>query len=96
MLRARRPGPISIYAGDQFLEIGQQPVFCQMAYGIAADRRDLLNDPDNEAQLLGEEEDRRIEEVVTNEAALDAAADEVREDEGPSIVDEDDEDDPAS
>ena len=96
MLRARRPGPISIYAGDQTLEIGQQPVFCQMPCGIAADRRNLLNDLDNEAQLLGDEEDRRIEEVVSDEAALEAAADEIRDDEGPSIVDEDDEDDPVS
>jgi hypothetical protein len=96
MLRARRPGPISIYAGDQTLEIGQQPVFCQMPYGIASDRRDLLNALDSEAQLLGEEEDRRIEEVVTNDAALAAAVNEVQDDDGPSIVDDDDDDDPTS
>lgn len=96
-LRARRPGPISIYAGDQTLEIGPQPVICQMPYGIASDRRDLLNALDSEAQLLGDEEDRRIEEVVTNDAALAAAAaEELQEDDGPSIVDEEDEDDPAS
>ena len=41
-----------------------------MPYGIEADRRDLLNDLDNEAQLLGDEEDRRIEEVVANDAVL--------------------------
>lgn len=96
MLRARRPGPISIYAGDQTLEVGQSPVFCQMPYGIEADRRDLLNDLDNEAQLLGDEEDRRIEEVVANNAVLTAAAEQIDEDEGSSIVDEDEEDDPAS
>jgi len=94
-LRARRPGPISIYAGDQTLEVGQTPVFCQMPYGIEADRRDLLNALDNEAQLLGDEEDRRIDEVVSNDAALAAAAAEIEEDDGSSIVEEDDEDDPA-
>ena len=28
-LRARRPGPISIYAGDQALEVGQTPIYCR-------------------------------------------------------------------
>jgi hypothetical protein len=96
VLRKRRPGPISIYAGDQTLEIGQSPVFCQMQYGIASDRRDLLNGLDREAQLLGDEEERLIEEVVADEGALAAAEEEAEaeDDDGPSIVDGDDEDDP--
>ena len=95
VLRGRRPPPISIYAGDQTLEIGQWPVFCQMPYGIASDRRDLLNALDSEAQLLGDEEDRLIDEVVASEGALAVAEEEAEaEDEGPSIVDGDEEDDP--
>jgi hypothetical protein len=93
VLRGRRPGPISIYAGDQTLEVGQSPVFCQMPYGIASDRRDLLNALDSEAQLLGDEEDRLIEEVVADEGALAAAKEEAEADDGPSIVDGYDEDD---
>jgi hypothetical protein len=95
VLRGRRPGPISIYAGDQTLEIGQLPVFCQMPYGIASDRRDLLNALDSEAQLLGDEEDRLIEEVVADEGALATAEEEAEaeDDDGPSIVDGDDEED---
>lgn len=96
VLRGRPPGPISIHAGDQTLEIGQSPVFCELPYGIATDRRDLLNALDSEAQLLGDEEDRLIEEVVADEGALAAAEEEAEaeDDDGPSVVDEDDEDDP--
>ena len=84
------------FAGVDGAAVGQAPVYCQMPYGIEADRRVLLNALDNEAQLLGDEEDRRIEEVVTNDSALAAAAEQIDEDEGSSIVDEDDEDDSAS
>lgn len=97
VLRNYHPPPLSIYAGNQTLEIGQSPVFCQMPYGIASDRRDLLNALDNEVQLLGDEEDRLIEEVVATEDALAAAEEEAEaeEDDGPSIVDGDDENDPS-
>jgi hypothetical protein len=74
VLRNRRPGSISVYAGDQTLEISRQPVFSQVPYGIAADHKDLLNALDNEAQILGDEEDELIEQVVTGDGTIDPAA----------------------
>ena len=74
ILRNRRPGSISIYAGDQTLEISQQPVFSQVPYGILADHKDLLNALDTEAQILSDEEDELIEQVVTGAAGIDPTA----------------------
>lgn len=73
ILRNRKPGPISIYAGDQTLEISQQPVFSQVPYGILSDHKDLLNALDTEAQILSDEEDELIEQVVTGDGAIDPA-----------------------
>jgi hypothetical protein len=67
ILRNDRPGPISVFAGDQTLEISQQPVSAQVPYGIAADHRDLLNVLDNEAQILGQQEDELLDEVLSSD-----------------------------
>lgn len=79
-LRNRRPGPIAIHAGDQTLEISQQPVFSQVPYGILWDHKDLLNALDTEAQILSDEEDELIEQVVTSDGTIHPAA--LREDPG--------------
>jgi hypothetical protein len=73
ILRNGRPGPISIYAGDQTLEISQQPAFSQVPYGILSDHKDLLNQLDTEAQILSDEEDELIEQVVTADGTIDPA-----------------------
>jgi hypothetical protein len=73
ILRNRKAGPISIYAGDQMLEISQQPVFSQVPYGILSDHKDLLNALDSEAQILSDEEDELIEQVVTSDGTIDPA-----------------------
>jgi hypothetical protein len=91
ILRARRPGPISVTAGDQTLDISQQLVFSQVPYGINADHKDLLNALDSEAQILSDEEDELIDEAVTNSEVLEAAALEseevpIDEDDGPRIL----------
>jgi hypothetical protein len=80
ILRNRRPGPIAIHAGDQTLEISQQPVFSQVPYGILWDHKDLLNALDTEAQILSDEEDELIEQVVTSDGTIHPAA--LREDPG--------------
>jgi hypothetical protein len=49
------------------MEISQQPVSAQVPYGIAADHRDLLNALDTEAQILGQEEDKLLDEVLSND-----------------------------
>lgn len=54
----RGPGPISIRAGDQSLNIATIPAFVQQAYGIASDQRDLLGLLDKEASLIAEREDQ--------------------------------------
>ena len=73
-MRNRRPGPIAIYAGDQSLEMSQQPVFTQVPYGILSDHKDLLNALDTEAQILSDEEDELIEQVVTSDGIIDPGA----------------------
>jgi hypothetical protein len=59
-------------------------------YGIAADHKDLLNALDNEAQILGDEEDELIEQVVTGNGTIDPAAldDEPTEDDEPWEADD--------
>lgn len=90
VLRNRRPGSISIHAGDQTLEISRQPVFSQVPYGIIADHKDLLNALDNEAQILSDEEDELVEQVVTDDGTIDPDAldDEPTEDEEPWEADD--------
>jgi TIR domain len=95
ILRHRRPGPISIRAGDQVLEISQQPVFSQVPYGIIADHKDLLNALDTEAQILSDMEDELIDEAVEDPVVLQATAilteddEPTDEDEGPRILGDD-------
>ncbi len=74
----RGPGPISIRAGDQWMEISTVPAFVQQAHGIEEDQRDLMRLLDQEASLLAEREDiladlaaeqelAQVEEVVDEE-----------------------------
>jgi hypothetical protein len=92
VLRDRKPGPISIRAGDQMLEISQQPVFSQVSYGILSDHKDLLNALDTEAQILGDEEDQLIDEVVARGSPIQIAEleEEVPDDDdnGPRVLDD--------
>lgn len=58
VLKRGRPGPtISVWAGDQALELATVPAFVQQAFGIAFDQKDLLGLLDQEAELLADEED---------------------------------------
>ena len=51
------PGPLSIRAGDQRMEIASVPAMIQLPYGIAFDQRDLMAQLEEEAELLAENED---------------------------------------
>lgn len=62
-----RPGPISIRAGDQWIEIPKAPAFVQQAYGIAHDQRDLLGLLDQEATLISAWEDVAADEAAAIE-----------------------------
>ncbi len=51
------PGPISIRAGDQRLELSTSPAVVHQAYGISDDQKDLMRQLDEDAPLLAAEED---------------------------------------
>jgi hypothetical protein len=57
----RGPGPISIRAGDQWLEVATVPAFVQQAYGIEGDRKDLMGLLDREAPRIAQLEDESID-----------------------------------
>lgn len=60
MLR-RGPGPISIKAGDQRMEVATIPAFIQQEYGVQDDHMNLMELLDNEAPLIAEEEETNVE-----------------------------------
>ena len=57
MLR-RGPGPISIRAGEQWMEAATVPAFIQQSYGIRDDQRDLMGLLDQEAPLIAQWEEK--------------------------------------
>jgi hypothetical protein len=57
VLRGNRGGPVTIWAGDQRIEVATVPAMIQQAYGIARDQRDLMQLLDEEAPVLAAEED---------------------------------------
>ena len=89
VLKRGRPGPtISVWAGDQSLELATVPAFVQQAFGIAFDQKDLLGLLDQEAQLLADQEDELAD--LAAEIAM-SQPEGVEEDWEPS-EDEDDDD----
>lgn len=89
-----RPGPISIRAGDQRMEISTVPAFIQQSYGIAHDQRDLMGLLDQEAPLLAKKEDELAD--LATEEELTQAAELLDEDElAPEDIDEETEFDAA-
>src|SRR5262249_27602331 len=57
VLRANRRGPISIWVGDQDMEVSTVPASIQQSYGISDDQRPLMKLLDEEAPLIAAEED---------------------------------------
>jgi len=66
ILRNRKAGPISIRAGDQFIEIANVPAVIQQSYGIAGDQKDLMRLLDEEAPLIAAEEEQRAESATSS------------------------------
>lgn len=54
-------GPISIRAGDQWLEISAVPAYIEQSHGIAGDRKDLLMELDEAADLIAAQEDQQLD-----------------------------------
>lgn len=65
------PGPLTVRVGDQRMEVASVPAMIQLPYGIADDQRDLMQQLAEEAELLAEEEDARVEAAVS--AQIEAA-----------------------
>lgn len=61
------PGPLSIRAGDQRVEIASVPAMIQLPYGIAFDQKDLMAQLEEEAELLAEEEDELADAAAVAE-----------------------------
>lgn len=56
-----RPGPISIRAGDQILEISSRPAFIQMTFGIPNDLQDLDQSLDTHVEYIESMEEQAVE-----------------------------------
>jgi len=67
VLRANRRGPISVWAGDQNMEIATVPASIQQSYGIANDQKPLLKLLDEEAPLIAAEEDELADIAIEAE-----------------------------
>lgn len=82
ILRNRKAGPISIWTGDQTMEVATVPAWIQQSYGISGDERDLMKLLDEEAPLIAAEEDEQADDALS--------ADEIEEDEWEKEEDADD------
>jgi transcriptional regulator with XRE-family HTH domain len=73
VLRGNRRGPISVWVGDQNMEIATVPASIQQSYGIADDQKSLMKVLDEEASLIAAEEDEladmALEVGMSEEAA---------------------------
>lgn len=56
----RQPGPISIRAGDRWIEISSRPAFVKQSYGIAEDQKNLMRMLEVQADTLAKEEDEVV------------------------------------
>ena len=90
------PGPISIKAGDQRMEISPTPAFVEQLYGIAYDQKDLLRLLDQEAPLIAgnedeladlaaEEEFNQPEGALDQDELIDEAIEEIEETESDEV-----------
>lgn len=77
VLRAKSVGQtILIPSGEQVTEISVIPAFVQQGFGIEHDRKNLMEELDNAARLLAEEEELAAEDIEAIVSASDAETDE--------------------
>lgn len=60
----RRPGPILIRAGDQYVEVSSTPAFVEQQVGIAHDYKNLLAELDRRSTIISRNEEERVEFAV--------------------------------
>ncbi len=69
--------PIRIRTGDHSTDVSKVPAWVQQSYGIRDDRKDLLKLLDEEASVIGEQEDKIIDEKI--DEGLDKLEEEMKE-----------------
>lgn len=92
VLRAKSVGQtIQVSTGEQFMEMSVVPAFVKQAFGIAHDRKNLMEELDRAAWLLAEEEDELLQEDI--EAIINASEATSDNNEDFFILDDSEEDD---
>jgi hypothetical protein len=91
------PGPISIRTGDQWTTVAIAPAFVQQAYGIADDQKNVLDELDQIAGEIAEDEEQIADMATQPEVSTAPYSDELivndAEEEDDSVEDIGDEDD---
>lgn len=72
-----KPGPISIRAGDQLIELSATPAFVKMAFGIPGDLKDLDHGLDTWAEAIESTEERALEAELERQFAREAEREDV-------------------
>lgn len=67
-----KPGPISIPAGDQTMELSAKPAFVRMAFGIPGDLRDLDHGLDTWAEHIESMEEQVLEAALERQFSREA------------------------
>src|SRR5205823_11610985 len=86
-----RPGPISIRAGDQSVELSAKPAFVKMAFGIPGDLKDLDHGLDTWAEAIESMEERALEAELERRFAREAEREDIPDSEGGEQVEASDE-----
>ena len=74
----RNPGPyITISAGDQSIEVDGVPAHIEQAYGVQADRIKLMERLGEEAEIIAQEEEERIEVEISDDSEISSEVDEL-------------------
>ena len=60
----RRPGPIMIRTGDQYLEVSNSPAFVEQQVGILHDYKNLMAELDRQSSVISRDEEARVEYAV--------------------------------
>lgn len=81
VLRNRRAGLISIWAGDQSIEIATVPALIQQSNGIEGDQKDLLRLLDEEAPLIAAEEEENADYATAESLSGEPAEDDIEAEE---------------
>ncbi len=86
-----KPGPISIRAGDQSIELSAKPAFVKMPFGIPGDLKDLDHGLDTWAETIESMEERALEAELERQFAHEAEREDIPDSEEGEHVEASDE-----